>query len=434
MTERRNVELLSPAGSMDAFYGAIQAGADAIYLAGNEYGARAYADNFSDEELVQCIRYAHLFQKKVYLTVNTLVKDAELERLPLFLAPLVEQGLDGVIVQDFGVLKKIRECFPELPLHASTQMTVTGSYGAKMLRRYGVVRIVPARELTLEEIRHLVRESGMEVECFIHGAMCYSYSGQCLFSSMLGDRSGNRGRCAQPCRLPYRLAEREQYPLSMRDMCTLDLLPELVEAGIQSFKIEGRMKKAEYAAGVTAIYRKYLDLCLAGNWQEPTKQDWANLLSLYVRSEIGSGYYHCQNGRNMITLDSPAYNGADDELLKKIRTEFVENRKKLPVQIKGLFLLGERAKIQIRAISRKADWISVEGDLVEPAVKAPVTRQNLLEQLSKLGATSFALAEGEASLEIKMDDGIFYPLKKINELRRQATDALEEALIHERSF
>lgn len=441
MGKKEFVELLSPAGNKEAFYGALKAGADAVYLAGNQYGARAYADNFSQKDLVACLRYAHMLHKKIYLTVNTLVKEEELEELPAFLSPLVEEGLDGVIIQDFGVLQKIHEWYPQLPLHASTQMNITGAHGAKLLKRLGVVRVVPARELSLEEIRALIRESEMEVECFIHGAICYSYSGQCLFSSMLGGRSGNRGRCAQPCRLPYQiLAEvekkakkQEQYPLSLRDLCTLELLPELVEAGIASFKIEGRMKKPEYAAGVTAVYRAFLDRYLEGSWEKPSSQDWDRLLSLYIRSEVGTGYYHCQNGKNMITLDSPAYRGADEQLLEDIRDKYLRSTLKLPVKMKGIFLIGKRAELWISKAGEER-WTVVEGDFVEKASKSPVTQENLIAQLSKLGDSSFVLNEDEKGkmLELQTDENIFYPLKKLNELRRQAVRALEEELIHEK--
>ena len=235
----KKVELLAPAGNYDALLGAVNAGADAVYLGGEQYGARAYADNFSRDEIISGIRLAHIYHKKIYLTINTLVKERELEGLYDFLLPFYEAGLDGVIIQDLGVLAYVRRYFPGLELHASTQMTLTGSEGVSFLKEYGVSRVVPARELSLEEIKNL-KETGVEVEIFIHGAMCYCYSGQCLFSSILGGRSGNRGRCAQPCRLPYEInGGKECFPLSMRDMCTIDLLPELIESGVDSFKIEG---------------------------------------------------------------------------------------------------------------------------------------------------------------------------------------------------
>lgn len=450
MKKEEIVELLAPAGSPEGYHGAVNAGADAVYLGGREFGARAYADNFSEEELLHCLRHAHIFHKKIYLTVNTLVKEEELERLPLFLKPFVEEGLDGVIVQDFGVLRRIHEEFPELPLHASTQMNITGVYGARQLKRFGVSRIVPARELSLDEIRRLVQDSGMEVECFIHGAMCYSYSGQCLFSSILGGRSGNRGRCAQPCRLPYQIENKEgfsgkgkgrkkeqsdTFPLSLKDMCALELIPELVAAGVKSFKIEGRMKKPEYTAGVTAFYRHFLDLCLEGKWGLPSRVEWDKIRHLYIRSEVGTGYYHCRNGRNMITLDSPAYSGAQEKLLEEIRANYLEKKARIPVEMRGVFRIGEAAQVWIRSVAdQENEWIRIEGDPVEKASKSPITKENLISQLSKLGDSNFELRGdiNSDTLEIVMDEGCFYPLKKINELRRVAVNALEEALIHDR--
>ena len=229
------VELLAPCGSYESFLGAVHAGADAVYLGGRQFGARAYAENFSEDELTGVIKKAHLFGVKVYLTVNTLVKEREFGGIYDYIRPLYEAGLDGVIVQDMGVFCLLKQCFPDLKLHASTQMTVTGAYGAAYLRKMGCERIVPARELSLEEIKVVKQQVSVEIETFIHGAMCYCYSGQCLMSSMIGGRSGNRGRCAGPCRLPYRVAGKEGYYLSLKDMNTLEHIPELIEAGIDSF-------------------------------------------------------------------------------------------------------------------------------------------------------------------------------------------------------
>ena len=246
------VELLAPAGSREAFVGAINAGADAVYLGGEKFGARAYADNFSDREIVRAIEEAHIFGRKVYLTANILTRESELADLTSFVSELYRAGLDGVIVQDLGVLSALREACPGLPLHASTQMSVTASESVQYLRRMGVSRVVPARELSLREIDQLRREDAarngrpVEIEAFIHGAMCYSYSGRCLMSSFLGGRSGNRGRCAGTCRLPARILDeegravgpdarkKEIYPLSMKDMCVLQILPELIEGGYGS--------------------------------------------------------------------------------------------------------------------------------------------------------------------------------------------------------
>ena len=254
------VELLAPAGDFQCFQAAINAGADAVYLGGEKFGARAYANNFTEEEIINALRIAHLFGKKIYLTVNTLVKEKEIEQLVPYIVPLYEAGLDGVIVQDIGVFEILKKNFPGLELHASTQMTITGVYGAKFLKELGASRIVPARELSLEEIRYIHDETGIEIEAFIHGAMCYGYSGQCLFSSIIGGRSGNRGRCAGPCRLPYTDEKGKTiYPLSLKDMYTLPMIPKLIDAGIYSFKIEGRMKSSYYVATVVNAYRRALD-------------------------------------------------------------------------------------------------------------------------------------------------------------------------------
>ena len=359
MDHRGRVELLAPAGSPEGFYGALRAGADAIYLGGRRYGARAYAENFTEEELVACIRYARLFGVKVNLTVNTLLKEQELRELPEYLEPFCQAGLDAVIVQDLGVLQVIREHFPNLEIHASTQMTLCSRYGAELLRQMGVSRIVPARELSLEELTEIKKQTGIELETFIHGAMCYCYSGQCLFSSILGGRSGNRGRCAQPCRLPYAVHTDEEdgrkggtvkYPLSLKDMCTIDCLPALIEAGIDSFKIEGRMKRAEYAAGVTAVYRKYIDRYYSLREKLGAKEaacayrvleeDRRLLSALYIRSEVHDGYYRKRNGKEMVTLDSPAYSDTDEALLADIRRKYLEERPALPVQVSASFMTG----------------------------------------------------------------------------------------------
>ncbi len=437
MKNKKRVELLAPAGNTQAFYGAVNAGADAVYLAGNRFGARAYAENFTTEELVECIRYAHLFNRKVYLTVNTLVKESELEELFDYIQPFYQAGLDGVIVQDFGVFRHLRRHFPDMELHASTQMTLCGSYGAQLLKDMGATRIVPARELSLEEIRSIKSGVDIEIETFIHGAMCYCYSGQCLFSSILGGRSGNRGRCAQPCRLPYAVKtdgkrSKEAYYLSLKDMCTVEHIPELIEAGIDSFKIEGRMKRPEYAAGVTAIYRKYIDkyYALAEKYGANgarerffvEKEDKLNLSSLYIRSEIQDGYYFKHNGKEMVTLSSPAYSGSEDKLLERIQGQFLTERKKLPIQMEASFCEGAKALLTLYC---DEEYVTVEGELVETANRQPITEENVTKQLGKLGDSVFCAEK----MSVYISETAFYPLKQINELRRQAVKELEEKLL-----
>ena len=316
-------ELLAPAGNIETFYAVLRAGADAVYLAGNRFGARAYADNFSEEEIIGCLRYAHLLGKKIYLTVNTLIKNEELDDVARFIEPLYKAGLDGVIVQDLGLLSLFGRRFPELDLHASTQLSVTGKDATEYLKKLGVTRVVPARELSLDEVKE-IKDTGVEVECFIHGAMCYSYSGQCLFSSVIGGRSGNRGRCAQPCRLPYSTSYKNDcYPLSLKDMMTVGIIDRLIDAGIDSFKIEGRMKKPEYAAGVTSIYRKYIDKYIETGMLDISDEDIKLLQNLYIRSEVSEGYYNKYNGADMVTIGSPSYNGSDDAVLKAIHDRYV---------------------------------------------------------------------------------------------------------------
>lgn len=310
----KKVEILSPAGSYESLKAAIAAGADAVYIGGSRFGARAFADNLQEDKLLEAIDYVHLHGRKIYLTVNTLLKEKELqEELYEYLLPYYKQGLDAVIVQDMGVLQFVKQHFPDLPIHASTQMTITNVLGAKMLEGLGVERVVTARELQLDEVTEISSQTNLEIESFVHGALCYCYSGQCLYSSLLGGRSGNRGQCAQPCRLPYKVGgdKDTQYIMSLKDMCTLEYIPELVEAGIYSFKIEGRMKKPEYVALVTAMYRKYVDLYFEkgkkGFRVEP--KDREMLMDLYNRGGSHGGYYHTKNGRDMLSLTRPNHAG-----------------------------------------------------------------------------------------------------------------------------
>lgn len=424
----KQVELLAPAGNYEALEGAICAGADAVYLAGNRFGARAYADNFTEEELCKGIRMAHIYGRRIYLTVNILVKEAELPELVTFLQPLYEAGLDGVIVQDLGAVQVFRRYFPHLPVHASTQMTITGPEGARFLKEQGICRVVPARELSLKEIRRIREETGIEVETFIHGAMCYCYSGQCLFSSILGGRSGNRGRCAQPCRLPYTMKnQKECYPLSMKDMCTIEILPELIEAGIDSFKIEGRMKKPAYAAGVTSIYRKYIDLYYSGQPYEVAEADREFLSSLYIRSEVGEGYYHQKNGRNMITLSSPAYSKTSEQVLETIENQYLKQNRKIEIDATISLQKGEPGVLFLTDGNVQASAI---GSIPQEALKQPLREEDVRKQMNKLGNTSFKIRD----LQILMDKDIFVPVRALNDLRREAVIHLEEERIRENGF
>lgn len=433
-TGKRTPELLAPAGNREALIGAVSAGADAVYLGGEKFGARAYADNFSAEELLWGIRYAHLHGCRVYLTLNTLVKEKEFGEIRAYLEPLYLAGLDAVLVQDMGVLCFLRRQFPDLELHISTQMTVTGAYGASLLRELGAVRVVPARELSLEELRRIRERTGMEVEVFIHGAMCYCYSGQCLLSSILGGRSGNRGRCAQPCRLPYEIwlggkRTGQGYPLSLKDLCTLESLDALTEAGVDSLKIEGRMKRPEYAAGVTALYRKYLDQKAAGpgGRLEISGEDLGRISRLYIRSQRQTGYLFRYNGRDMVTLENPGYSGSDEALLAQIRRDYIQGPAGLPLSVEGRFFAGERARLTLMSGGTRVTVLGAELSL---ARNQPLTRERIEGQLEKLGDTCFTLER----LSVETDQRSFCPVRELNELRREGIRQLEDALLRDNGF
>lgn len=316
----KKVEVLAPAGSLDICKAVIRAGADAVYLGGDMFGARAYAGNLNHDELLEAIEFAHLRDARIYLTVNTLLKENEInDRLVSYIRPFYEAGLDAAIVQDFGVFNVLRHHFPEMALHASTQMTITGVEGAKILKKLGASRVVTARELTAQEIKRIHDEVDIEIESFVHGALCYCYSGQCLLSSMNGSRSGNRGRCAQSCRLAYDVIDKSKkinkddknYPLSPKDMCALSVLPDVLDAGVYSLKIEGRMKNVTYAAAVTETYRRYVDMYLDNgrDGYSVDKKVYDDLMDIYNRGAFTSGYYKEEKGRGMMSIKRPNHMG-----------------------------------------------------------------------------------------------------------------------------
>lgn len=424
MTDKKKdvkTELLAPAGDYECFLAAVSAGADAVYVGGNKFSARAYAANFDEDALINAIDHAHLYGKKLYLTVNTLLKNNEIKELYDYIAPLYEAGLDGVIVQDIGVISYLSSMFPGLPLHASTQMAVTGAEGVMLLKQLGITRVVPARELSLDEIRYIQEKTGMETECFIHGALCYSYSGKCLFSSIVGGRSGNRGRCAQPCRLPYD----NRYLLSARDISTLKILPELIDAGIASFKIEGRMKSKEYVAGVTGIYRKYIDRYLnGGTGYSVDEDDMTELDDLYTRSGHCEGYYHKRNGKDMITLDKPSYNTADDSRLKLLYEKYAGFNRKISCRA---VLRAYAGKPLLTEIECRGIRIEHKGAIVEKAQKQPTGEENLKKHFIKLGDTPFEPEE----VIIDCGEDVFVPVSALNSLRREAFGRLKEILLND---
>ena len=426
----KELELLAPAGSLKTLKAVIHAGADAVYLGGSMFGARAYANNFNEEELLEAIRFGHIHGRKIILAVNTLLKEYELGQLYDYLHPYYEAGLDAVIVQDMGVMEFIKTHFPNLSIHTSTQMTITNVEGARLLKEQGVERVVTAREMSLEEIQRIHDEVGVELESFIHGALCYCYSGQCLFSSIIGGRSGNRGRCAQPCRLSYEVLQGEKSLtghhatpiLSLKDMCTLPFLYELADHGVYSFKIEGRMKTPEYAAGVVSIYRKYMDSYLDGSRIPVEKKDIRALLELGNRGGFTNGYYYHHNDSDMLSGESASHNKSEGVLQDNIRREYVDTE--LKEKIKGKLILNKEcpAKIEVQYGKIK---VSYQGDMVLVAQNRPLTKEVVTEKITKTGNTPFVFE----NLEVTMDDDIFMPVNQLNQLRRGALEALEEVLL-----
>lgn len=439
-------EILAPAGSWESMAAAINAGADAVYMGGSRFGARAYADNPEEDRFLEAIDYAHLHGCRLYMTVNTLVKERELKELGEFLVPYYRRGLDAVIVQDMGVFSYIRKRFPDLPVHASTQMTVTGYHGARILKELGASRVVTARELSLEEIAKIRDEVDIEIESFVHGALCYCYSGQCLLSSLIGGRSGNRGRCAQPCRLPYDVKpaadgkaaglgpagkQDERYVLSLKDLCTLDILPDILEAGVFSLKIEGRMKSPRYTAGVVSIYRKYVDRYLEhgrkGYRVDPA--DRKMLLELFDRGGFTDGYYKQHNGRDMVALkEKPSFREGNQALFNRLDAEYVDKKAQEPIWGKVTLKEGQPASLTLtyhRAGMSNEIQAEVLGDVVQRAQNQPITEEKLIKQMKKTGGTPFVFER----LEAELSGFCFMPVQALNELRRSGLEKLTEAIL-----
>ncbi len=406
-------ELLSPAGDPECFKAAVNAGADAVYMGLKRFGARSFAGNFTEEEFVEALDHAHLFDKKVYLTLNILMKDRELSDAARLLEPLYRAGLDGVIVQDTGLISLIKREYPDLSVHVSTQGFVTGVHGARLLRELGAERVVPARELSLEEIREIKEKAGVEVECFIHGALCYSYSGMCLMSSFLGGRSGNRGRCAGPCRQPY---DNNDYILSMKDLCALREIPALLKAGVDSLKIEGRMKSKEYVYFVTSAYRKYMDLYYEKGDLNKGEKDIREILEQYSRSGAINGYFHKHNGGEMITRERGSYKAGEAVL--------PESGLSLEASVSAVFKKGRKARIILEYGSHR---VECEGINVEEAENKPLSPERIEKQLRKTGNSGVSFKK----TEIISEPDIFLPVSAINDLRRKGIEALKEDILNE---
>ena len=406
----KDFELLAPAGSLEILKGVIESGADAVYVGGSMFGARAYANNFTEEELLEAIDFAHLRGVKVYLTVNTLIKNSEFSKLYDYLLPYYKRGLDAVIVQDIGVVKAIHEYFPSMEIHTSTQMTVTGADGVRFLSQFGVTRVVMAREVSLAEMKRIHEETGMELEAFVHGALCYSYSGQCLFSSILGGRSGNRGRCAQPCRLPYTVeGKKDEYILSLKDMCGIKALDKLHDAGVYSLKIEGRMKQLEYACGVVKYYRSYID-----SMKPVSDADYERIKALGNRCGFTDRYYFDHNGSDMVTYVKPNFvsNAAEPS----------PEKRKLSIEGELVLRDGEPGSLTVKRgdVTYKA---SIEP--VSAALKAPLDKKAAIDRINKTGDTDFEFSH----IKAQIGENVFVPNGALNKLRRDAISGLCDKLL-----
>ncbi len=511
-------EILAPAGSFESLKAAVAAGCDAVYIGGSRFGARAYADNPEGDDMLRAIDYCHIYGVKIYMTVNTLLKEREIAELYSFLKPYYEAGLDAVIVQDVGAMRNIHTWFPEMEIHASTQMTITMGVSDDLLKKYGVTRIVPARELTIGELEQMRKDTLMEMEVFVHGALCYCYSGQCLFSSMLGGRSGNRGRCAQPCRQPYLVEGNKSdigdYILSPKELCNLPYVCEMIEAGIDSFKIEGRMKRPEYTAFVTSIFRKYVDLYAAMGkdaYKEYLKKhnkefanDMENLQEIYNRGGFTQGYleglsgvpYEKNKSKNgkMLSAKRPKHGGVlvgevisvgkgrlkyktvkelyphdvvefcndnmEQEyeytigenkkagsiveakfkygsrihrgdkvyrtkkacLLEKIRADFIEKEKKIPVIGEFYASNGQKAHLKVKC---GEDEYTVYGDVCDIALKNPATKESVAKSISQTGTTKFKFQK----LDILIEANLFVPVGMLKKMRREVLAGLENEIL-----
>ena len=407
-------ELLAPAGSPAAMHAAVQNGADAVYLGCGDFNARRNAKNFTQEELYAAVRYCHLRGVKVYLTLNTLLFDREFPAAAQFIAYAAKAGIDAVLVQDLGVLRMVRAVAPELPCHASTQMSIHNADGARAAKALGLSRVVLAREMPAEEIAAVCAIEGLETEVFVHGAHCMCYSGQCAMSALIGGRSGNRGTCAQPCRLPYRMDGKQGYPLSLKDLCLADHIPALTKLGVSCLKLEGRMKRAEYVAVVTHIYASLLR-----ENRPPTEEERKALADAFSRNGFTDGYFEGHTGRQMFGV-RPQNVKEPRELFEKARQTYEEDTFHAPVAMELSILREQPACLTVH--DARGHTISVNGPVPEDAIHRALDADDLKKRLAKTGGTCFSADE----ITVHLDEGLSLPVSAINALRRDALDALTE--------
>ncbi len=411
----RNIELLAPAGNRECLIAAVKSGADAVYFAGTMFGARSYADNFSDEEMKWAVDYCHIWGVKAYITVNTLVSDREIPQAMEYLKMLSEIGADAVIVQDLGICRLIKENFPNLSIHGSTQMTVHNIDGVLALEKMGISRVVLSRELSLDEIRDIKNKTQARLEVFAHGALCMCYSGQCLLSSVLGGRSGNRGKCAQPCRLEYKINDygEKGFYMSLKDLCSLNHIREFKEIGVSSLKIEGRMKGSEYVSTVVGIYRKYID-----SGASPTEEDVKKLDRIFFRGGLTDGYLIKKQGREMFCFDKP-----DNPYKKQEKAVLEEYDFKRRLKLNCKVKLNEGEYPQIEAEGNGISVLHKGEELLQESEKRPADEAFICEKISKTGGTPFVFDK----IDVDIKGNPFISAKGVNELRREVLLKFEKA-------
>ncbi len=400
------VEILAPAGDYDALVGAIHSGADAVYLGIGEFNARIRAENFTQESVSDAIRLAHSHNVKVYITLNTELYDKELPKMLEYVAKLYNLGADAFIVADFGVASLIKESYPEIEIHASTQCSIHNLDGANLANEaLGFSRVVLARELDAKNIEYVTKNANCETEIFVHGAHCMSVSGQCLASYFQGGRSGNRGECAQPCRLPYTINGKSAYHLSLKDMSLNQHIPEILNSGVASLKIEGRMKSKEYVSGTVAVWREFVD-----KKRNATNGEIATLGNLFSRQGFTDGYYIGKIDKSMLGIRTQ-----DNKDATKSQKEVEITLEKPEIDLYAEFFIGEKSKLTLLS---KTKSVTVYGDIVEGAINAPISKKDIIKNLSKLGSTPFSLGK----IEVSKSDDIMVRVSYINALRRLAIE------------
>ena len=413
------MELLSPAGGFDSLIAAVQTGADAVYMGFGAFNARRSAKNFTDEEFASAVSYCHLRGVRVFLTLNTLLTDRELVQAADALKKACAMGVDAILVQDWGLLTLAREVVPDVPLHASTQMSLFTLGGANEAAALGMERVVLARELNRNEVREICAGCPAEIEIFIHGALCMCYSGQCEMSAVVGERSGNRGACAQPCRLPYGVDGpcRGGHPLSLKDANLSAYLAEMAEMGVACLKLEGRMKRPEYVAVITGIYRRLLD-----EKRRPTAEEARQLEQAFSRSGFTDGYWLGKKGPQMFGT-RPENTPEPKELFAEARAQYENGRenRKIPVNLRLTVRRGEPVQLSgVCAVKGGVSTAMALGDTPEEARNRAVTAEELRQRLSKTGGTVFTADR----VEIELDEGLMVPASVINGLRRELLDEL----------